>query len=32
MRNVHNIQEDDTIEEMGRRMLKIYATLEKNQA
>jgi hypothetical protein len=32
MRFVHNIQEDETMEEMGRNMPRIYATLDNKQA
>jgi hypothetical protein len=31
MRIVHNIQEDDTIEDMGRSMPRIYAALDNSK-
>jgi hypothetical protein len=31
IRTIHNIQEDDIMEYMGRIMLRIYAYLEKRQ-
>jgi Retroviral aspartyl protease len=32
MRIVHDIQEDETVEDMGRRMPRIYASLDNKQA
>jgi hypothetical protein len=31
MRIVHNIEEDDTVEDMGRSMPMIYATLDNKK-
>jgi len=32
MRNIHNIQEANTFEDMGRSMPRIYVALDKNQS
>ena len=31
MRNIHNIQEDKIVEDMGRKMSKIYVALDNKQ-
>jgi hypothetical protein len=32
VRTVHNVQQDETVEDMGRNVPKIYAALDNKQA